>query len=662
MILSRQYLSIFLLFSTLIQPIIAEDIHNIGLSEGAIVRLGKGGINIMRFSPDGSRLAVGTDVGVWVYNVSDGTGTALSSENYGQVSVLAFSHDGSILASGGGDNPNITIWKLDTGEILSTLKVKTKHPNVTDLFFHDSFLISIDNHYEIMGWGLHTIKEELSLELENSEKTVSPTDKRITVSRNGSGKIDVREAMTGLRVATLNGHEESKEPEILTLALSDDNQILASAGRDKTIQLWDIPNLTRLATIKRQSAWVSSLAFSADRKILATGYASDVIKLWNVYTQRELRSLRGHKNTINALTFAPESTQNYGACLASGSADGTIRFWDPNTGKELVKFTDGHTEWVKTVAFTNTDLQIVSAGYNGVIEKWNLQTNLREEIFTTPQFDDTESVVLSSDATKYAVLGKRGTQFTFKHDSWGYKSTGLNRSSFQLWNLTTENKIPGPWHSLFVKIAGSAFSPDSNLFAYDNSSEIIIIDIPTKSELFRIEESRFIDRKLAISPDGNLIAFTDKSGKAKVLVLDTQHEIALPIEDRSSVFTFSPDGSTFATKGVNIHLWKMDTEKKGENKILSNNFYAIRNVMTFSPDANMLVCFELDQYEDRWRYGIKLIDVRTDKVLEVLSGHTEPIETLVFSHNGKILASGSMDGTILLWNWEEIISRLKKDE
>ncbi|MCG9129718.1 hypothetical protein JT359_19175 [Candidatus Poribacteria bacterium] len=660
----------FIFSITFLLEIQSQEYPQVGLPDGAFARLGKGGINVLRFSPDGSRLAVGTDVGVWVYDVSDATGTALPSKNYGQVSTLAFSPDGRILVSGGGSNPYINVWELDTGKIFRTLTVEGKFPTVTDLYFHDSFLISVRDHYEVTIWDRHTFQELLGLVVDDTINAVRFTDNETVIDRNNgkviasgdsTGEIDIREAITGERIATLNGHKESTEKDIITLGITNDNKLLVSAGRDKTIQLWDIPNQTQLATIKRQKAWVTSIAFSEDRKILATGYASDVINLWNVNTRRKLRTLKGHNNTVNALTFAPESTPNYGACLASGSADGTIRFWDPKTGKELVTFTDGHTEWVKTVAFNNTDTQIVSAAYNGVIEKWNLQTKQREGIFNTPQFDDTESAVLSSDATRYAVSGRKGTQFAFEHDSWGYKSTGLFLKSFQLWNLTTEKKIPGPWHSLFVKIVGSVFSPDGKVFAYDKKKEIIIVDITTKSKLFQIDEREPFDRKLAFSPDGKLLAYTDKSDKAKVLVLDTQHEIVLPIEGRISIFAFSPDSSMLATKGKDIHLWQLDTSKQGETKKLTNNFFGLNNVMTFSPDGNTLVCYDLHMLKKRWLYGIKLIDVRTDKVLGILSGHTEPIETLVFSHNGKILASGSMDGTILLWDWIEIMSKLKED-
>lgn len=61
------FIIIYLLLSTVIHyASFAQDNTQVGLSEGAIARLGKGGINNMQFSPDGSKLAVGTDFGVWL--------------------------------------------------------------------------------------------------------------------------------------------------------------------------------------------------------------------------------------------------------------------------------------------------------------------------------------------------------------------------------------------------------------------------------------------------------------------------------------------------------------------------------------------------------------------------------------------------------------------
>ena len=65
----RFFFTTFLLNAALILIVCAQDNTKVGLPEGAIARLGKGGINIMRFSPDGTRLAVGTDIGVWLYDV-----------------------------------------------------------------------------------------------------------------------------------------------------------------------------------------------------------------------------------------------------------------------------------------------------------------------------------------------------------------------------------------------------------------------------------------------------------------------------------------------------------------------------------------------------------------------------------------------------------------
>ena len=91
------FFTTFLLTIVGLSTSFAQDNTQVGLPEGAIARLGKGGINLIRFSPDGTHLAVGTDVGVWLYDVPDGKGTVLFTGHTGRVNALAFSQDGTVL-------------------------------------------------------------------------------------------------------------------------------------------------------------------------------------------------------------------------------------------------------------------------------------------------------------------------------------------------------------------------------------------------------------------------------------------------------------------------------------------------------------------------------------------------------------------------------------
>ena len=99
----------------------------------------------------------------------------------------------------------------------------------------------------------------------------------------------------------------------------------------------------------------------------------------------------------------------------------------------------------------------------------------------------------------------------------------------------------------------------------------------------------------------------------------------------------------------------MEADK--HNVLPDSNLLGFENALTFSPDGTILVGAGMK----RRNILIKLWNVDTGKSLGTLSGHTEPIKTLVFSHDGKILASGSQDGTILSWNWDKIIAKRTSD-
>ena len=523
----------FLLTVVLHTTSFAQDNTQLGLPEGAIARLGKGGINIMRFSPDRTRLAVGTDVGVWLYDVPDRKETALFTGHTGHVNALAFSKDGKMLASG---------------------------------------------------------------------------------------------------------------------------------GEDKKVMLWDTQNNIELGTLNKHGGWVTAIAFSEDGKTLASGNAGKVIILWDVEKRQERATMTAHKNTINALTFAPVGTPLYGMCLASGSADGTIRFWNPITGKELATFTTGHTEWVKAVAFSENDTTLTTVVFNGIVDEWSLKTQQKLNTFTDGQSDLVDVATLSSDGSILALQGKRGL-IAFEPYGFGMHATFSGTNYISLWRMSLGEEISEQWENRNSVFGDAAiFSPSHNMIAVSGNRSIRGYHVNTGVELFYLEmEGQSFRSKPMFSPNGKWLATSDPFGSRQVRVwnVESPNEPVIISSKKISALAFSHDSSTLAMLSDNgIYLWKFGIASKDEPTLIIEKSLGYQNVLTFSPDGTILIVSSVG-YQNN---PIELWEVQTSKSLRILSGHTEPVETLVFSHDKKILASGSQDGTVLLWDWDKIGIKRKPEQ
>lgn len=238
----------------------------------------------------------------------------------GLVWSVAWSPDGNLLASAGGDT-TVQIWKARDGSSIYTYNGHS------------------DTVYNV-AW--------------------SPDSKRIA-SASYDKTVQVWDATNGYYPYTYSGHSSW----VWSVAWSHNGKYIASAGGDKVVKVWDAVNSDTLLNYRGHSGNIYGLAWSPDSQNLVSTSNDKTAREWEALTGRDIFVYMPYGTAIWAAAWSPDGTRIAVAC-----DNKTVQVWDAVGGDHVYVYY-GHSDFVYAVAWSPDGKRIASAGDDKTVQIWD---------------------------------------------------------------------------------------------------------------------------------------------------------------------------------------------------------------------------------------------------------------------------------------------------
>ena len=479
----------------------------------------------------------------------------------------------------------------------------------------------------------------------------SPDSK--TLASGGYGDILLWDVDTGKILKSFKGHKGR-----VGVGILDDGKTLVSVSSDGSVRLWNITtghekkvfqltpssNISKflLALIGREvNAWHLHIGKIDENGIVALGYTNGIVRLKDATTNRHLKTFRGHRDVVNNLAISPDGT-----ILAVHIFNDPVRLWDITTGREI-KTLSKHVGFGGIFMFSKDGKTFICQTVFDRIELWDVDTGTLRATLGERR-DEIRALAFSPDAKTFV----------------GANSDG----SIRFWDANTGEELSVLTTGHTQGLNRLAFSPDGSTLAAGYTKTVQLWD--TDTFIRRSEATERTDAliTLVFSADGSTIIsaggfafrkekrdeFKQESVIGKLSLWDaaTGHNLSVfPVESHNEGAPALPGQKHIRSSSGTMGGYARIMDIKTANGIKKYVKYQNYGTAAFSRDGSMIAAAQnSSRAPQNDQFSIPLWKVSSRQLQFTLKGHNGGIKALVFTPDGKTLASGSKDGTIRLWD------------
>jgi WD40 repeat protein len=482
---------------------------------------------------------------------------------------LRFSPDEKVLALADED---VRLFDVASGKLLRRFSWKSAKQITTIAFSADGKLLAAASPLHEAGrlWcqDWRTGKEILTHKLDASNHLVFAPQKPLLAGAGEDGSLFLLDVASG---KWLWRRRESCP--VRRLAFSPDGKVLIGGRKDGFLVQIDIATGKAVRSWPAHGEAVSALAFQRDGKRLASGGAEGLVRIWDPATARDVHSFPGHREKVREVACSPD-----GHRVLSAGFDSSVRLWDVTSGRQLLCFRgrvlarslcfsangkvcawqmDGRPYWlpldqtkpriggdegadVRELALSPDGREVVSLDFDCRVHIWQPATETRARLHTFSQrFEFASGHGEGVSPHSSMVGGQRGDGRVFLynvqedkevvlrlHAPWPPGIFRFNAEGSKL--LSYGGRRPGPqrveaWDLRTAKVLafgrvmshapeGAAFSRTGRLFAQVSEGSIEVYETASNTLVREIKAKGVFPHCVAFMPDSRrLITGNDDS-------------------------------------------------------------------------------------------------------------------------------------------------------